>query len=164
MAPRDRGVFYHLGLAHYLQGNFAQAATAYEQCSDTSATDAARIECQAWLLPSLLRAGRRQEAKTLLARLPSSPVAGHSSLYLDRLLLFKGVKTEADLVATMSSEGAVTETTVGYSIGLWHLLNGRTEAARTYFQRAVDAKLPTSWGARAAEAELRRMAAPAGTR
>ena len=64
------------------------------------------------------------------------------------------------LVATLPSEGAVTEATVGYSIGLWHLLNGRPDAARTYFQRAVDAKLPTSWGARAAEAELRRMGTP----
>ncbi len=163
MSPKDRGVFYHLGLAYYLKGDFDKAATAYERCSDTSATDAARVECQAWLVPSLLRAGRRQDAKALLARLPSSPVAGHSSLYLDRLLLFKGVKTEADLAATMSSEGAVTETTVGYGIGLWHLLNGRPGPARTYFQRAVGANLPTSWGARAAEAELRRMAVPATT-
>lgn len=156
----DRGVFYHLGLAYYLKGDYASAATAYERCVDTSTTDGTKIECQAWLLPSLLRAGRRQDAKALLARVPASPVAGHSSLYLDRLLLFKGVKSEADLVATMPSEGAVTEATVGYGIGLWHLLNGRTDAARTYFQRAVDAKLPTSWGARAAEVELKRMAVP----
>jgi tetratricopeptide (TPR) repeat protein len=157
----DRGVFYHLGLAYYLKGDFANAATAHERCAETSTTDSARIECQAWLLPSLMRAGRRQDAKALLARVPTSPVAGHSSLYQDRLLLFKGVKTEADLVATMPSEGAVTEATVGYSIGLWHLLNGRADAARTYFQRAVDAKLPTSWGARASEAELRRLDVPA---
>jgi Flp pilus assembly protein TadD len=158
MAPKDRGVFYHLGLAYYLEGDFARAASAYQRCTDTSTTDGARIECDAWLVPSLIRAGRRRDAKALLARVPSSPVAGHSSLYLDRLLLFKGVKSEADLVATMPSEGAVTEATVGYGIGLWHLLNGRTDAARSYFQRAVDANLPTSWGARAAEAELKRMA------
>jgi tetratricopeptide (TPR) repeat protein len=161
LSPRDRGVFYHLGLAHYLKGDFASAAAAYERCVDTSTTDGARIECQAWLVPSLIRAGRRQDAKALLARVPPSPVAGHASLYLDRLLLFKGVKTEADLAATMPSEGAVTEATVGYSIGLWHLLNGRPDTARTYFQRAVDANLPTSWGARAAEAELRRLSIPA---
>jgi tetratricopeptide (TPR) repeat protein len=63
LSPRDRGVFYHLGLAHYLKGDFARAATAYERCVDTSAADAAKIECQAWLLPSLLRAGRREDAR-----------------------------------------------------------------------------------------------------
>jgi tetratricopeptide (TPR) repeat protein len=153
----DRGVFYHLGLARYLKGDYAHAATAYERCAGVSTTDSERIECEAWLLPSLLRAGRRQDARALLARVAVVPVAGHAALYLDRLLLFKGLKTEAALAATMPSEGAVTETTVGYTLGLWHLVNGRTEAAREYFQRVVAAGLPTSWGARAAEAELRRL-------
>jgi hypothetical protein len=88
------------------------------------------------------------------------PVSGHTALYLDRLLLFKGLRTEAELVATMPSEDPVTEATVGYSIGVWHLLNGRQDAARRYFQRSIDSKLTTSWGARASEAELRRLAVP----
>lgn len=157
LAPTDRGVFYHLGLAHYLKGEFANAAPAYERCASLSPTEGTRIECQAWLLPSLLRADRRQDAQSLLAHVPTTPVTGHSALYQDRLLLFKGVKSEADLVATMPAEGAVTEATVGYGIGLWHLLNGRIEAARRYFQRALDSNLPTSWGSRAAEAEIRRL-------
>lgn len=160
LARGDRGVFYHLGLAYYLKGDFAKAATAYERCVDASTTEGTRIECQAWLLPSLIRAGRRQDARALLARVPVTPVVGHAALYQDRLLLFKGIRTEADLVATLASEGAVTEAAVSYSIGLWHLLNGRQDAARQYFQRSVDAKLPTSWGARASEAELRRLAVP----
>ncbi|MGE0455717.1 MAG: tetratricopeptide repeat protein [Vicinamibacteria bacterium] len=156
----DRGVLYHLGLAYYLKGEFANAAAAYERCVDASTSDGAKIECKAWLLPSLLRAGRRKEARSLLAGVSKVPVSGHTSLYLDRLLLFKGARTEAELVATMPSEGPVTEATVGYSIGVWHLLNGRQAAARTYFQRSIDSKLTTSWGARASEAELRRLAAP----
>lgn len=155
----DRGVSYHLGLAYYLKGDFANAAKAYERCVDVSTTDGARIECQAWLLPSLMRAGRRREARSLLASISQAKVPGHAALYLDRLLLFKGLRTEADLVATMSSEGAVTEATVGYSIGLWHLLNGRADRARTYFERSIASAVPTSWGARAAEAEMRRLGA-----
>ncbi len=153
----DRGVFYHLGLAHYLKGDFASAAAAYERCVDTSASDSARTECQAWLLPSLMRAGRRRDARALLARVSTAPVAGHATLYQDRLLLFKGVRTEAEVVAKLPSEGPVTEATLGYSIGLWHLLNGRPDKARAYFQRSIDSKLVTSWGARASEAELRRL-------
>jgi tetratricopeptide (TPR) repeat protein len=157
LSHADRGVFYHLGLAYYLKGDFAHAAEAYERCVEASPSDGAKIECRAWLLPSLLRAGRRKEARSLLARVPKVPVSGHTALYLDRLLLFKGQRTEAELVATMPSEGPVTEATVGYSIGVWHLLNGRPEAARSYFQRSIDSKLMSSWGARASEAELRRL-------
>lgn len=161
LAPGDRGVAYHLGLAHYLEGDFASAAATYGRCAELSTTVAARIECEAWLVPSLMRSGRGAEAKAVLARVPTAALPGHAALYQDRLLLFRGAKTEADLVATMPSEGDLTEATVGYSIGLWHLLNGRTDAARTYFRRAVDAGLAPSWGARASEAELRRLASPA---
>ncbi len=163
LSRRDRGTFYHLGLAYYLKGEFARAATAYEGCLATSDTDGARVECQAWLLPSLLRAGRRQDARRLLDAVRLTSLAGHAGLYLDRLLLFKGTRTEAAVAATMASEGAVTEATVGYGIGLWHLLNGRQAEARTYFRRSIGSGLVTSWGARASEAELRRLDAPGAT-
>ena len=158
LAPRDRGVYYHLGLAYYLMGDFANAATAYEGCVTTSWDDALRIECQAWLLPSLMRAGRKDDAKKLLAAVPVAPIDGHPGYYLDRLLLFKGTRTEAQVAPTMSAEGPVSETTVGYSLGVWHLLNGRPAKAKEYFDRAIATKYSQAWGYRAAEAELKRLA------
>ena len=157
LAPRDRGVYYHLGLAHYLLGDFANAAKAYEGCVATSSDDALRIECQAWLLPSLMRAGRKDDAKKLLAAVPVAPMGGHPGNYLDRLLLFKGTRTEAEIAATMAAEGALSEASVGYSIGVWHLLNGRTDRAREYFNRAIATKYSQAWGYRAAEADLKRL-------
>ena len=75
------------------------------------------MECQAWLLPSLLRAGRRDEAKKLLAGISTDALAGHPGNYQDRLLLFKGTKTEAQVAATMAAEGPISEATVGYRSG-----------------------------------------------
>ena len=57
----------------------------------------------------------------------------------------------------MAAEGPISEATVGYSIGIWHLLNGREAKAREYFQRAVASNYTTAWGYRAAEAELKRL-------
>jgi len=157
LALRDRGVYYHLGLAYYLLGDFANAAKAYEGCVATSWDDAGRIECQAWLLPSLIRAGRKDDAKTLLASVSVGSMEGHPGNYLDRLLLFKGVRTEAQVAGTMSAEGAASEATVGYSIGVWHLLNGRPAKAKEYFDRAIASKYMQAWGYRAAEADLKRL-------
>ncbi len=53
LTSRDRGVYYHLGLAYYLSGDFPRAAKAYESCASHSADAAGKVECQAWLLPSL---------------------------------------------------------------------------------------------------------------
>ena len=157
LTSRDRGVYYHLGLAYYLSGEFSRAAKAYEACASNSADAAGKVECEAWLLPSLLRSGRKDEAKKLLAGVPAAPIEGHPGNYLDRLLLFKGAKTEAQVGATMTAEGPISEATVGYSIGVWHLLNGRESKAREYFQRAIASDYTTAWGYRAAEAELKRL-------
>ena len=157
LTTRDRGVYYHLGLAYYLGGDFPRAAMAYEACAYNSQDAAGKVECQAWLLPSLLRSGRKDEAKKLLAAVPAAPIEGHPGNYLDRLLLFKGTKTEAQVAATMAAEGALSEATVGYSIGIWHLLNGREPMAREYFERSVASKYTPAWGYRASEAELKRL-------
>ncbi len=153
----DRGVYYHLGMAHYLRGDFAAAATAYEGCLRTSSEEGARVECEAWLYPSLRRAGREADARGLLQSLASESLPGHPGVYLDRLLLFTGRRTEEQVAATMFAEGALSETTVGYSIGLWHLLEGRPERARTYFERVLKTGYTTSWGYRAADSEMKRL-------
>ncbi len=157
LAPRDRGVYYHLGLAYYLRGDFANAARSYEGCVANAGDDAFRVECQAWLLPSLLRSGRNDDARRLLGSVSAASMDGHPGDYLDRLLLFKGVRTEAEVAATMTAEGPLSEASVGYTIGIWHLLNGRTSRAREYFTRAIASNYTTAWGYRAAESELKRL-------
>ena len=157
LAKTDRGVYYHLGVAYYLQGDFARAAAAYQSCLDNS-TGVDAIECMAWLYPSLVRAGRTQEAAALLARVNADPaVTGHPAWYLDRLLLFKGVRTESEVAANLNAEGALSMSSIGYSLGLWHLLNGRPQRAREYFENAVATGFTPAWGYRCSEAELKRM-------
>jgi len=153
----DRGIYYHLGLAYYLKGDFANAVKAYEGCLANSSDDATRIECSAWLYPSLLRSGRAADAKKLLDGIQITSLPGHPGNYLDRILLFKGLKSEDEVAKTMPVEGGLSESTVGYGIGLWHLLNGRRDRAREYFEKAVATNYTVSWGYRASEAELKRM-------
>jgi tetratricopeptide (TPR) repeat protein len=153
----DRGIYYHLGMAYYLRGDFKEAAAAYEGCLRTSSDEGARVECQAWLYPSLRRAGRDADARSLLQSLNTRSLPGHPGNYLDRLLLFAGVRTEQNVSSTMAAEGALSETTVGYSIGLWHLLEGRPDRAREYFERILKTGYSTSWGYRAAESEMKRL-------
>lgn len=156
-AKTDRGVYYHLGVAHYLQGDFARAADAFQSCLDNSkGTDT--VECNAWLYPSLVRANRTDRAAAVLAGVHEDPaVTGHPSWYLDRLLLFKGVRTEEQVAANLDAEGALSKSSIGYSLGLWHLLNGRTARAREYFEKAVATNFTPAWGYRCSEAELARL-------
>jgi hypothetical protein len=103
------------------------------------------------------RSGRESEARKLLDSVKITSLPGHSGNYLDRLLLFKGIKSEDEVAKTMSAEGGLSESTVGYTIGLWHLLSGRQTRAREYFERAIASQYTVAWGYRASEAELKRL-------
>jgi tetratricopeptide (TPR) repeat protein len=149
------GIYYHLGLARYLKGDYAAAAAAYGTCVGVSKSDSDRIGCLTWLYPSLRRAGRETEARQVLARVSPAMDAGENGAYLDRLLLFAGEKTEPDAARRMA-EGSLQASTAGYGIGLWHLLAGRGERAREYFVRASSTGVPYAFGYIAAAAELER--------
>jgi len=152
----DYGLYYHLALARYLTGDFAKAADTYDGCIRTAQTPDNRTSCQAWQYLAFVRAGRKADAQKLLDAF--APEANQApSAYIDRLLLFKGVKTEEEVAKTMEKD-AIQLPTVGYSIGIWHLLNGREPKAREYFQKAVTPPAQQSaFGAVASSVELSRM-------
>jgi tetratricopeptide (TPR) repeat protein len=152
----EYGIYYHLGLARYLSRDFAGAAAAYTDCERVSTTDEQRVGCLAWMYPSLRRAGKGAEAQQLLSRVTPDMKVTESAAYLDRLLLFKGTRTEEE-VAKRMSEGSLQASTVAYGIGLWHLLNGRPDVARGYFQKATATDATYAFGAIASDAELQHM-------
>ena len=152
----EYGIYYHLGLARYLSRDFAGAAAAYKDCDRVSKTDEERVGCLAWMYLALARAGKTDEADQLLARVTPGMKVTESAAYLDRLLLFKGTKSEEEAAKRMA-EGSLQASTVGYGIGIWHLLNGRPDMARGYFQKATATDATYSFGSIAADAELRHM-------
>jgi TonB family protein len=161
--PSDRGTYYHLGLAHYFKGEFKESAAQFQGCARNSKEKVDVLECDAWLYPSLFRAGEKAEAQRLLDGITPDPsIAGHPAWYLDRLLLFKGAKTEDQVAANLNSEGALSLESIGYSIGLWHLLSGREAKAREYYQKVLSGDMPFAWGYRAARADLSRIGSAKG--
>jgi len=156
MKKDDFGIYYHLALAYYLKGEFSKAADAYAGCVRVSTSDDDRVACYAWQYPSLVRAGRTAEAKAVLDRITPELAATENAAYLDRLLLFKGVRTEEDVAAQMSAS-PLNLSTVGYGLGLWHLLNDRPEKAREYFEKASTGDYWPAFGYVAAEVELSRL-------
>jgi Flp pilus assembly protein TadD len=157
MKKDDNGIYYHLALAHYLKGSYAEAAKAYEGCVRTAAAgDEGPVACRAWQYLALRRAGRAADAEKVLETVNPDLKVTESAPYLDRLLLFKGVKTEAE-VAKRMEEGALQASTVGYGLGMWHLLNNRPDRAREYFTKATASDAWNAFGYVASAIELKRM-------
>jgi hypothetical protein len=157
MKKDDNGIYYHLALAHYLKGNYAEATKAYEGCVRTApATDEGPVACRAWQYLALRRAGRTDDAAKVLETVNPGLKLTEGAAYLDRLLLFKGAMTEQEAAKRME-EGPLQVSTVGYGIGTWHLLNNRPAEAKSYFAKATSTDAWNSFGAVASDVELKRM-------
>jgi dipeptidyl aminopeptidase/acylaminoacyl peptidase len=149
-------VWYHLGLARYLKGDFAGAERAYRECLAVSKDNPDRLVATSdWLYLTLRRLGKETEAAALLAPITKDLAVIENTAYWNRLLLYKGEKTAEELRAAASSP--VDTATYGYGIATWHLVNGRADLARSlYEENAGNAQWP-AFGVLASEAELARM-------
>ena len=152
----DFDIWYHLGLAHYLRGDFEKALQAYENCLQTAADDDSRIAISNWLYITLRRMGREDKAIGVLNTISEGMDVSENLSYYDLLLFCKGQKAEKDIF-NIEEATDLELATVGYGIGCWHLYNYDEPTARTYFEKIVDSKYWPAFGFIAAEAELFRM-------
>jgi tetratricopeptide (TPR) repeat protein len=154
----DYAIYYHLGLAYYLKGDFERALPVYRQCLGVAkgpmGNDDQIAGSSDWLYMTLRRAGHADEAaKVLVAIVPGMKVKDDQNYY-DRLMMYKGVRTPQEIMAT--AKDAVSEATLAYGIANWHLYNGRKAEATPIFQRIVKGPNWMPFGFIAAEAELAR--------
>lgn len=163
----DFDIWYHLGLAHYLRGEFAQAAAAYEKCYAVAEKNRAQAEAgkegrddsviaiSDWLYMTYRRLKKDDAAAQVLAKITPQMSVKENKSYYDRLLLYKGLRQETDLV-NVEKATDLEIATVGYGLGNWHLYNGRPAQAEALFRKIVSGKYWPAFGFIAAEAELAR--------
>ncbi len=152
---KNYDIWYHLGLAYYLKGDFARAASAYEKCREVALKDDSLIAVSDWLYMTYRRQKKEAEAARVLERITPAMQPGENKSYFDRLLFYKGLKKESDIINDKMTDLEIA--TVGYGIANWHLYNGNPAKANEYFQRIVSGKYWPAFGFISAETELTRM-------
>ena len=148
-------VWYHIGLTHYMKGDFAKAAPAWERCRELAKTNDNLASSSDWLYMTYRRLKREEDAAQVLERItPEMKITG-SPYYHQRLLFYKGLKKEEELFGKDLPDVGVA--TLQYGAGNWYLYNGNVQKAREYFERVVAGKAWAAFGFIAAEVELKRM-------
>lgn len=159
---KDFDIWYHLALAHYLKGQFAKAVEAYERCRQVAEADTTDkhddsvIAVSDWLYMTYRRMGKTAEAEKVLERITPDMKVKENKSYFDRLLFYKGLKKEGDLV-NVEKATDLEIATVGYGLGNWHLYNGNRAKAEELFRKIVGGKYWPAFGYIAAETELARL-------
>jgi tetratricopeptide (TPR) repeat protein len=163
--PKLMDSYYHLGLSHYFQGEFAQAADAFQHSVDGAQKPEDLINSTNWLYASLRRAGKSADATKALARIaPEVTTAdAHSKFYLNLIRVFQGAMKEEDALPPVppadgsNIEAELVYDTVSYGLGNWHLYRGETAKAQEYFRKVVEGNCWVTWGFVGSEVELNRM-------
>jgi len=152
-------IWYHLALSHYVQGELEEALEAQRECLDVAVHPDSVVACSYWLYMTLMRLGMEEEAEEVLEGISEDMEIIEATAYLNLLLLFEGERTLEDLVGPAGAEATLQSTTTAYGIGVWHLLNGRTEAAHETWERILEGTSQwAAFGYIAAEGELARSA------
>jgi tetratricopeptide (TPR) repeat protein len=152
-------IWYHLGLAHYLSGDFKNAEEAYQQCMTVSNNDDLLCATADWLYMALRRQKKNDEAAKLLERITGTMNIIENDSYHKRLLMYKGLLKPEELleVGDETADKDLAIATQGYGVGNWYLCNGDSAKAKEVFQKVVEGKHFSAFGFIAAEAELVRM-------
>ena len=154
----NTNIYYHLGLAHYLRGDFKKALSAYRKCLEFSKNPDMLSASAHWLYMTLRRLERPAEAEQILSLIRSDMAIIENRDYHQLLLMYKGELTPEKLLAEASrAGGSLGFASTAYGVGNWYLYTGQPEKALKVFLNIVEGPQQTSFGYIAAEAELRRM-------
>jgi tetratricopeptide (TPR) repeat protein len=150
-------IHYHLGLAHYLKGEFDEALPVYRRGLALARNDDSRCAASYWLYFTLRRLKRPDEAAAVLDAINPGMDVIENMAYHHLLLVYKGVMVPSELLAGANVDGeTIDDATLGYGIAAWHVMEGQRPPARDVLERVVQGAAWPAFGYIAAEAELAR--------
>jgi len=146
-------IYYHLGLAHYLLGNYRQAREAYERCLGVSLNHDAQVATRYWSYLTLRRLGRANEARELIDGVTADIDIIENRSYHRLLLVFKGdLPPDSVMFVDQGTDGA----TIGYGLAAWMAAQGNREQSEYFLRRARAGNQWAAFGYIAAETDLAR--------
>lgn len=146
-------IFYHLGLAYYLKGDFKNALKAYKNCEKFSTNPDMLVATKHWLYMTLRRLGKTKEAEKSIADIKNNLEIIENDDYYKLIKLYQGKLKSDDLM--MQDANTLSNASLGYGIGSWFIYNGEKEKAEKIFRQITSGNQWASFGFIAAEAELK---------
>jgi len=147
-------IYYHLGLAYYLNDQLPQALNAYLKCLETSSEPDNLVSSTHWLYMILRKMGRDEEAMQILKPITTELDVIENTSYHRLCLFYKGAISEAELLN--GNEADASNDAVRYGLVNWYSYNEQEEQALKNKRQIIKGDSWGSFGFIAAEADLYR--------
>ncbi|MBC7894971.1 MAG: tetratricopeptide repeat protein [Cytophagaceae bacterium] len=148
------GVLYHLGIIRFIRSDFDGAADLFRRALPRAPDPGENAGSTDWRWMSLMRAGRKAEARAWLDARPDSLKVANA--YTQRIRLYRG-ETRPEALITPADTVDVQVATLNYGLGNWYLVQGDTAKALERFQASVKSPGWPGFGFIVSEVELRRL-------
>lgn len=155
-------IWYHLGLAYFLKGDFEKAEAVYRNGLAVSKNDDMYVAMANWLHITLLSLGKKAEANEVFHSVGPNPQMIENEDYLSLLYYYVHKPSEDEIERyTRTHVGtdsfSVKAATLYFGAGYYARLMGMPQKARLFFEKAIATVQWSAFGYIAAEAELNRM-------
>jgi tetratricopeptide (TPR) repeat protein len=152
-------VWYHLGLAYYLNWDFKNAEKAYLECIQVSDNDDLRCATTDWLYMTYRRLDQKAKADDLLEGITAEMEIVENDSYYERLMMYKGLRNPEEVlnIGPDNPDPDLALATQGYGVGNWYLYNNDTTKAKEIFEMVVAGRHFSAFGFIAAESDLYRL-------
>jgi tetratricopeptide (TPR) repeat protein len=150
-------IWYHLGLAYYLRGDFKRALKAYDECVKVSKNPDMLVATVHWLCMTARRLGDEKRAAKALALVPGDPEIIENADYYRLIKLYQGKTKVEDIAGELGEANTLGNASLGYGLGNWYLYNGRPVEAKRVFETIAAGNQWASFGFIGAEADLKRL-------
>jgi tetratricopeptide (TPR) repeat protein len=147
-------IWYHLGLAYYLENDLENALRVYREGIKASQNDDMLIATTHWLYMTLRLLGQEEKAKEALIPIQAEMNVIENTVYHKLCLFYRGELLLEDL--TDPEFSTVMNDAMAYGVGNWYYYNGEKEKAKEIFQKILDGESWASFGYIAAESDFSR--------
>lgn len=154
-------IWYHLGLAYFVKGDYKKAVRAYQKGMKVSGHPDMQVAMANWLSISFRTLKKYNEANAVDDKIDPNAELIESEDYWKLLALYRKKSTRAQIDAYAASivgeEKSIASATLNFGIGYYCRLFGYKDKAAYYFSKAIETGQWASFGYIAAEAMMRKV-------
>ncbi|MEZ4778751.1 MAG: hypothetical protein R2786_05140 [Flavobacteriaceae bacterium] len=146
-------IYYHLGLAYYLQRDLPKALEAFKACLSTSNSPDNVVSATHWIFMIQNRMGRKEAGDNYLRNIKPDMYVIENTTYYQACMFYKG-EIPLENLYPFSEEKSASNTALKYAIGNWFWYHGDPQKAQEIFSEIVKGGNWASFGYIAAETDL----------
>ncbi len=153
VSSQHGNIYYHLGLAYYLDRQLLKALDSFKKCLSTSNSPDNVVAATHWIYMIQNRMGRKSAGDNYLRNITPNMDVIENTAYYKACLFYKGLLT-FDEINTPDQQGGPSDTALRYAIGNWIWYIGNPQKGQEVFKEILKGDDWASFGYIAAETDL----------